>query len=224
VKPYADRREAGRQLAAHVVSDIGYELRRPIVLALPRGGVPVGAEVAKVLDAPLDVIVVRKVGVVGQREVAMGAVATVAGVVETVTNMRVLSELEHLGRPRDEFAEVARRERLELARRDDLYRGGRPPLDVAGRAAVVVDDGVATGASMRAAVTALRQSGPDRVVVAVPVCLPGAMTVLEEIADDVVCPWRPRHFMAVGQAYQRFDQTDDDEVRAILATGSRGLG
>lgn len=182
------------------------------------------AEVAAALGAPLDVIVVRKVGVIGHREVAAGAVATVAGAVETVTNTEVLAELEHLGRSREEFAEVAETERLELIRRDRLYRGDRPPLDVSGRTVIVVDDGVATGASMRAAVAALRHSAPDRIVVAVPVCLRGALAVLEQIADDVVCPWEARHFWAVGQAYRRFDQTDDEEVRAILGTGSGALG
>lgn len=224
MKPYADRREAGRRLAEYLTAHAGKGYRHPIVLALPRGGVPVAAEVAAALGAPLDVIVVRKVGVIGHREVAMGAVATVAGTVETVTNTDVLAELEHLGRSREEFAEVAATERLELITRDRLYRGDRPPLDVSGRTAIVVDDGVATGASMRAAVAALRQSAPDQIVVAVPVCLPGALAVLEQIADDVVCPWEARHFMAVGQAYRRFDQTDDEEVRAILGTGSGALG
>lgn len=224
MRPYADRHEAGRQLAADVEARLGYELRSPIVLALPRGGVPVAAEVADALGLPLDVIVVRKVGVVGHREVAMGAVATVAGNVETVTNPQVLSDLEQLGRRREEFAEVAQKERLELARRDHLYRGERPPLDVAGRTVIVVDDGVATGASMRAAVTVLRQGGPGRIIVAVPVCLPGAMPVLEEVADEVVCHWTPHNFMAVGQAYRHFDQTDDEEVRAILGSAAGGNG
>ncbi|MGZ5370569.1 phosphoribosyltransferase [Aeromicrobium sp.] len=171
MRPYEDRRDAGRQLAAHLESHIGQELRRPIVFALPRGGVPVGAEVAVALGAPLDVVVVRNASGFGRREVAAG-----------------------------------------------------PHPDLAGRTAVVVDDGVATGATIRAAVNALRQLGPDRIVIAVPVCLSGAVGVLEEIADDVVCPWRPSDLLAVGQAYQRFDQTSDEEVRAILEGGSEWNG
>ena len=222
VKAYENRRAAGKHLATHVVALVGWKLHRPIVLALPRGGVPVAAEVATALGAPLDVIVVRKIGFIGHRETAMGAIATVAGNVETVANASSMSMLDHLGRRRDEFREVAEKEHLELLRRDKLYRGDRPAVDVSGRAVVVVDDGVATGASMRAAVAALRLSGPDRVVIAVPVCLSGAMRALEEIAEDVVCPWNPPEFMAVGQAYQRFDQTSDEEVRAILEGGSEG--
>lgn len=220
MRPYADRQEAGRQLAELVVARFGSGLRRPIVLALPRGGVPVAAEIATALGAPLDVIVVRKIGFIGHSEMAMGAVATVAGKVETVANAEVLSMLDHLGRSRKEFDEVARQELLELERRDRLYRGGQAPIDVSGRTAIVVDDGIATGASMRAAVSALRRSGPDRIIVAVPVCLPGALPSLEQIVEEVVCPWMPEHFMSVGQAYLRFDQTQDEEVSALLGAGS----
>jgi len=218
MRAYQDRTEAGLVLAGAVIDALA-GTADPIVLALPRGGVPVAAEVAAALGAPLDVIVVRKIGFVGHRETAMGAIATVAGKIETVVNERSMPMLDHLGRNRHEFSKVAEQERVELLRRDELYRSGRPPIDVSGRTAVVVDDGVATGASMRAAVAALRLSGPDRIVIAVPVCLAGAMRELEEIADDVVCPWNPSDFMAVGQAYQRFDQTSDDEVRAILGGG-----
>ncbi|MEO6472393.1 MAG: phosphoribosyltransferase family protein [Aeromicrobium sp.] len=217
MKPYADRCQAGQVLAKRVRLT---ESTAPIVLALPRGGVPVAAEVAAVLGAPLDVIVVRKIGFLDNRELAMGAIATVAGNVETVTNSGTMARLDWLGRSHEEFAEVAERERRELGLRDRLYRGDRPPADLCGRTAIVVDDGVATGASMRAAVAAVRLSGSTQIVIAVPVCLPGALSVLEEIADEVVCPWIPEHFMAVGQAYQRFDQVPDDDVRAILGIGS----
>lgn len=222
MKAFADREEAGRVLADHVVARVGHELRRPIVLGLPRGGVPVAAQVATALGAPLDVIVVRKIGFPGHRETAMGAVAIVAGNVETVVNAEVLAVLDRVGRGREEFDQPAERERLELGRLDQIYRGDREPLDVSDRSAIVVDDGVATGASMRAAVAALRRQGPSRIVIAVPVCLRGALHGLEEIAEDVVCPWNPIDFMAVGQAYQRFDQTSDEEVRAILDGGSGG--
>lgn len=219
MKPYADRSEAGRVLSDLVAA---ISLSDPIVLALPRGGVPVAAEIARVLKAPLDVVVVRKIGVPGHREVAMGAVATVAGTIETVTNDDLLHALDRLGRSRKDFDEVAGREREELRRRDDLYRGGRPPLEVFGRTTILVDDGVATGASMRAAVSALRLADPARIVAAVPVCLRGGMDLLLDIADDVVCPWAPDDLMAVGQAYRHFDQTSDDEVQAILGSASAG--
>lgn len=218
MRPYADRRAAGRVLADLL---LGTGMTDPIVLALPRGGVPVAAEVAGALRAPLDVIVVRKIGVPGQREVAMGAVATVAGTIETVSNEDLLAALERRGRG-DDFDRVSAHEAEELRRRDELYRGGRPPLDVAGRTAVVIDDGIATGASMRAAVSALRLAGPARIVVAVPVCLRGGLQLLQDIADDVVCPWTPDDLMAVGQAYRRFDQTSDDEVQAILGGAPSG--
>ena len=217
MRPYADRREAGIVLSG-LLQAAG--LADPIVLALPRGGVPVGAEIAQALGAPLDVIVVRKIGVPGHREVAMGAVATVAGTIETVSNEDLLEALARLGRSREEFDEAAGRERLELERRDALYRGGREPLDMVGRTAIVVDDGVATGASMRAAVAALRLVEPARVVVAVPVCLRGATEVVLDIADDLICPWTPNDLMAVGQAYRRFEQTSDKKVQAILGDGS----
>ncbi len=218
MKAYADRREAGLVLAP-IVAGAVKGAPEPIVLGLPRGGVPVAAGIAAGLGAPLDVVVVRKIGFVGHREMAMGAVATVAGTIETVSNEETPSLLRRLGRRPAEFTEVADRERLELVRLDRAYRGDRPPLDLAGRTVVLVDDGAATGASLCAAVGAVRHSDPARVVIAVPVCLHTAINPLREAADQLVCPWFPEQFMAVGQAYQRFDQTEDEEVRAILGMG-----
>lgn len=218
MKPYADRLQAGRELGVQVLARFGNELRQPLVLGLPRGGVPVAAGIAAALQAPLDVIVVRKIGFVGHEELAMGAIASVAGIIEVVANEGVLGERR--GRAGQEFAQVAAAERVELNRRDRLYRGDRAPLDVHGRTLIVTDDGVATGASMRAAIAALRHETPERIIIAVPVCLRSARPVLEEICDDLVCPWAPADFMAVGQAYRRFDQTSDEEVRAILDAGS----
>lgn len=218
MRAYADRREAGRVLAPIVAGAVRAG-PTPIVLGLPRGGVPVAAEVAAELGAPLDVVVVRKIGFVGHREMAMGAVATVAGSVETVSNEDTPALLRRLGRKLSEFTDVADRERLELERRDRCYRGDRAPLDLAGLTVVLVDDGAATGASLGAAVAAVRNGAPDRIVVAVPVCLRGAIDSLQQVADEIVCPWFPENFMAVGQAYVRFDQVDDQEVRAILGMG-----
>jgi putative phosphoribosyl transferase len=206
---FVDRAEAGRILAA----DLGHLAGRTdvVVLGLPRGGVPVAHEVARALGAPLDVLLARKLGVPQQPELAMGAVGS-GGV--RVLNQAVVDALAISPQAIDE---VAARESAELARREQSYRAGRPPLDVAGRVAVVVDDGLATGATMRAAVTALRALGPRRIVVAVPV---GARETLSELAgeaDEVVCARMPRSFHAVGQWYDDFSQTTDDEIRALLA-------
>lgn len=207
--PFQHRRDAGEQLAARLRE------RGPwpdsTVLALPRGGVPVGAEVARALGAPLDVFVVRKLGLPGYEEVAMGAVAS--------GGVRVLNEdlLRRAGVSPNALAAAEVRERAELARREQLYRGGRPPVPLAGRTAVVVDDGVATGATMRAGLEALRALGPARIVVAVPVAPPGTARALAALADELVCLLTPPDFMAVGQFYGDFTQTTDEEVRALLA-------
>ncbi|KEF33734.1 phosphoribosyl transferase [Deinococcus sp. RL] len=207
--PFQHRRDAGEQLAARLRE------RGPwpdsTVLALPRGGVPVGAEVARALGAPLDVFVVRKLGLPGYEEVAMGAVAS--------GGVRVLNEdlLRRAGVSPNALAAAEARERAELARREQLYRGGRPPVPLAGRTAVVVDDGVATGATMRAGLEALRALGPARIVVAVPVAPPGTARALAALADELVCLLTPPDFMAVGQFYGDFTQTTDEEVRALLA-------
>jgi predicted phosphoribosyltransferase len=205
---FRDRREAGRLLAAKLTA----YANRPdvIVLALPRGGVPVGYEVARALGAPLDVFVVRKLGVPGYEELAMGAVAT-GGV--RVLNDQVVSRL---GIPEHVIDAVAAHEQQELALRERLYRGGRPPLDVRNRTVILVDDGLATGATMHAAIAALRQLHPARIVVAVPTASPETCEEMRAEADDVICAVTPEPFQAVGRWYQDFSQTMDEEVQDLL--------
>ncbi|HXQ32322.1 MAG TPA: phosphoribosyltransferase family protein [Steroidobacteraceae bacterium] len=205
---YANRTEAGQLLGAAVRKRLGAQ--PAIVLGLPRGGVPVAVPVAAALGAPLDVLVVRKVGVPSQPELAMGAVAP-GGV--TIRNEDVLAMLPGAAR---QFETVADEERAELTRRERAYRGERAPLDLAGLAAVLVDDGVATGATLRAAVAAARQLGAGRVVVAVPVASREARQMLEQEADDVVCLQVPQFFVAVGGWYADFPQLTDAEVRELL--------
>lgn len=216
---YADRQDAGRTLAAELGSYGG----RPdvLVLGLPRGGVPVAAVIAESLEAPLDVVLVRKIGVPGHQEVAMGAMASVAGSIDTVRNEDVLAKFAKRYGDSGAFDQVAAKERAELDRRERVYRAGRPPLDVAGRTLIVVDDGLATGATMRAAITVLRELSPARIVAAVPVGLSSTCRDVGKIADEVVCPWNPQDFVAVGQAYDRFDQVDDAEVINLLAKFQR---
>jgi len=180
------------------------------VLALPRGGVPVGFEVARELHAPLDVFVVRKLGLPGHEELAIGALAT--GGVRVINHDLVRT----LRLPETVVEAVTARERGELERRERLYRGDRPPLDVGGRTVILVDDGVATGSSMRAAVVALRQRRPERIVVAVPVGPPETCAALREEADEVICADTPVDFDAVGQSYDDFSQTTDAEVKELL--------
>jgi predicted phosphoribosyltransferase len=205
---FLDRREAGRLLAAKLTA----YANRPdvIVLALPRGGVPVAYEVARALGAPLDVFVVRKLDVPGYAEVAMGAVAT--------GGVRVLNDqlVGRLGIPDHLIDAVAAREQQELARRERLYRSGRPPLDVRNRTVILVDDGLATGATMHAAIAALRQLGPARIVVAVPTASPETCEEMRAEVDDVVCAITPEPFHAVGRWYHDFSQTTDEEVEDLL--------
>lgn len=207
---FADRLDAGRRLAAALAGRVGPEA---LVLGLPRGGVPVAAEVARRLGLELDVLVVRKLGMPGQPELAMGAIAAGA----LVRNEDVLAHLRDGGRV---LARVEAVEREELTRRERAYRGGRPPLDAAGREVVVVDDGLATGATMRAAVEALRVLGAGRIVVAVPVAPPQTLCALAAAADEVVCLLAPADLVAVGFWYADFAQVTDDEVRAALAGAS----
>ncbi|RBY82300.1 phosphoribosyltransferase [Blastococcus sp. TF02A-26] len=208
---FADRAEAGRALAEAVTGRVGADA---VVLGLPRGGVVVAAPVAAALGAPLDVLAVRKLGLPGRPELAMGALAAVGGVVETVRSPEVLSAA---GVDEAAFAAVRERELAELRRRTEAYRTGRAPLPVAGRIVVLVDDGVATGATVRAALAALRARAPARVVLAVPVASPRALAELAPAVDDLVCLTVPRAFRAVGQAYTDFRPTSDDAVRAALA-------
>ncbi|MFI5245986.1 MAG: phosphoribosyltransferase [Gemmatimonadales bacterium] len=206
---FLDRRDAGRRLASALRE---YARRTDVlVLGLPRGGVPVASEVASALEAPLDVLVVRKLGVPGQDELAMGAVAS-GGI--TVLNREVI---EHCRVTQDSIDRVTQRELTELARRDLEYRGSAPPLDVAGRTVIVVDDGLATGATMSAAVAALRVMRPLRIVVAAPVASRDAMRLLRRTADDCVSVSEPEPFYGVGQWYDDFAQTTDREVRRLLA-------
>jgi putative phosphoribosyl transferase len=205
---YANRTEAGRLLGAAVVARLG---KQPaVVLGLPRGGVPVAVEVAAALGTGVDVLVVRKVGVPGQPELAMGAVGP-GGV--TIRNEDVLGMLPGAAR---RFEAVASAERAEVARREREFRGGRAPLALEGRCAVLVDDGVATGATLRAAMAAARALGAARVVVAVPVASAEAIATLEQEADAVICLEQPTFFMAVSEWYAEFAQVSDAAVRALL--------
>ena len=206
---FVDRREAGGLLATRLQRFAGRS--EVVVLALPRGGVPVAYEVARALNAPLDVLVVRKLGLPGNPELAMGAIA--AGGVR-VLNPDVVTWL----RPSPEEIEAAASaEQEELLRRERAYRGDRPAIPIAGRIAILVDDGLATGSTMRAAVLGARRLEPARVVVAVPVGAIRACEAVREVADEVVCPYMPDAFAAVGRWYLDFSQTTDEEVRRMLA-------
>lgn len=213
---FRDRVEAGRALALQLVQYRGRS--DVIVLALPRGGVPVGYEVARELGLPLDVFVVRKLGMPGHEEFAIGAIAS--------GGVRVLDEdsLAAGGVSTAELERITTRERTELERRERLYRHGRPPLDVSGRTAILVDDGLATGQTMRAGVAALRREGASAVVVAVPVAASETCEAFRELADDVVCIMTPDPFMAVGLWYEDFSQTSDAEVERLLASAAREKG
>ena len=207
---FRDRADAGR----HLLSRLGAYQGRPdvVVLGLPRGGIPVGYEVARGLGAPLDVFVVRKLGVPGQEELAMGAIAT-GGV--RVVNRDVVDAL-HIAP--DVLDRAAAQELRELERRERSYRGDRPEPRVEGRTVILVDDGLATGSTMRAAVQALRQQRPARIVVAVPVAASATCEELRREVEDVVCFATPEPFMAVGRFYDDFSQTTDEEVHDLLAS------
>jgi predicted phosphoribosyltransferase len=205
---FRDRSEAGDVLAGRLGHYAGAD--DVLVLALPRGGVPVAARVARALGAPLDVFVVRKLGVPGHEELAMGAIAS-GGV--RVVNEQVVGRL---GLGEEDLRRVAEVEARELARRERRYREDRPPPELAGRVVILVDDGLATGSTMRAAVAAARRAGPARVVVAVPTAPASTCQRLAEEADEVICATTPRPFRAVGYSYRSFPQTSDEEVRAIL--------
>ncbi|HWE84717.1 MAG TPA: phosphoribosyltransferase [Terracidiphilus sp.] len=209
---FHDRTHAGQLLADRLVPYAG----QPdlLVLALPRGGVPVAFEIARALHAPLDVWVVRKLGAPRQPELAIGAVAP-GGV--QVLSSRLIAEL---GIPPDELDHIVARERAELDRRLTAYRSNRPPVDVRGKTVLLVDDGLATGASMRAAVASLRPLDPARIVVAIPVADSAVCTRLTQQADQVVCLYTPPRLDAVGQWYEDFSQTTDEEVRNLLARTS----
>jgi putative phosphoribosyl transferase len=207
-EPFADRRQAGATLAQQLKAHEGRQ--DVIVLALPRGGVPVAFEVARALGAPLDIFVVRKLGLPGHRELAMGAIAS--------GGVRILNAdvVRWYGIPTAVIDEVARQEQVELERREREYREGGRPADLSGKVVILIDDGLATGSTMKAAVEAVRKHGPSRVVVAVPVGAPETCRELAEVADEVVCARTPARFSAVGQWYLDFSETSDDEVRSLL--------
>lgn len=209
---FADRRHAGRELARGLTAYAGRD--DVIVLALPRGGVPVGYEVAKALGVPLDVFTVRKLGVPTHPELAMGAVATGG---YSFLNERILRELRV---SREELDAVIADETKELARREGLYRRGKRPLDLKDRVVIIVDDGLATGASMQAAVRAIRAAGPRRIVVGVPVAAELSRAALARQVDEVACVLTPPDFGAVGEWYADFGQTSDEEVDALLSDAS----
>ncbi|HOB73292.1 MAG TPA: phosphoribosyltransferase [Phycisphaerae bacterium] len=205
---FTDRFDAGRYLATR----LGHYAHSPnvLVLGLPRGGVPVAYEVARALDAPLDVFLVRKLGVPGQEELAMGAIAT--GPVR-VLNHEVIRMLRITD---DELNRATEREMAELHRREREYRGDRPPPQVQGRTVILIDDGLATGASMRAAITALRQQDPARLVVAVPTAAADTCAELEAHVDEIICATTPEPFLGVGRWYENFSQMTDAQVRELL--------
>ncbi|MFE9424025.1 phosphoribosyltransferase [Kitasatospora sp. NPDC006697] len=205
---FRDRAEAGRLLGKRVA---GWAADSPIVVGLPRGGVPVAFEVARALGAPLDILVVRKIGAPGQPELALGAVGE-GGI--RLYNHDIITAL---GIGAGQLEQLADRTAAEVAERTGLLRGDRAALDPAGRAVVVVDDGVATGATVRAALAVLRRRAVAQLLLAVPVTAPEALRVLGPLADDLVCLAAPPAFMAVGQYYRDFDQTSDQEVRRLLA-------
>lgn len=207
-QPFANRRKAGQELARLLEQYKGQP--DVVVLALPRGGVPVAYEVARVLEAPLDVFLVRKLGVPGHEELAMGAIAS-GGV--RVLNADVVT---WYGISDEVIDAAGEREQAELERRERAYRDSRPPAPIDGRIVILIDDGLATGSTMRAAVQAIRAQGPKRIVVAVPVGAEDTCRDFAPLADDVVCAQTPRDFRAVGLWYRDFSQTSDDEVRALL--------
>ena len=215
---FHDRRHAGRALAQIVRDECANELTAgdAIVLGLPRGGVPVAFEVAHELHLPLDVFVVRKLGVPGQEELAMGALAS-GGVIVLQDDVIRAYRISQ-----DTIDSAVARERIEIERRETAYREGRPPAQLQGRTVILVDDGLATGATMKAAARALRPTA-RRVIVAVPVAALGTCEELREQVDRLVCIECPEFFHAVGEFYRNFDQTTDDEVRALLAQAREGL-
>ena len=209
---FRDRTEAGQILASKLTKYVNQV--DTVILALPRGGVPVAYEIGKELGLPIDIFVVRKLGVPGHEELAMGAIAS-GGVRhinrDVVDQLRIDSET---------IDAASRREQKEIERRERLYRGQRPPVDVRNKTVILVDDGLATGSTMRAAIAALRQHRPARIVVAVPTAAPQTCSEIADEVDEIICAATPETFYAVGQWYQEFSQTTDDEVRELLARAS----
>jgi putative phosphoribosyl transferase len=213
--PFRDRTEAGKLLAKLLTA---YTNQRDVlVLALPRGGVPVAFEIARALHAPLDVIVVRKLGVPGQEELALGAIAT--------GGVRILNKdvVQFLDIPDEMIDLIAENEQQELERRERLYRGDRPVYAVQGRKVILVDDGIATGATMHAAVAAIKERRPSRIIIAVPTAAPSTCDEFAAEVDELVCVLRPEPFIAVGYWYRQFSQTTDEEVRNLLEQANHGF-
>lgn len=211
--PFRDRSDAGAQLARRLLHYAGRN--DVVVLGLPRGGVPVAYEVARELNAPLDVFLVRKLGLPGHEELAMGAIAS--------GGVRVLNEevVREFGVSPQVIERVAARETAELERREVLYRRGRPAPNVSGRVAILVDDGLATGSTMRAAIAALKPQNTARIVVAVPVAAPSTCREIGKEVDEMICAETPERFFAVGAWYDDFRQTTDEEIRRLLAGFTR---
>ena len=210
---FQNREEAGRILAAKLM----LYANRPdtLILALPRGGVPIGYEIARALNLPLDVIIVRKLGVPGHEELAMGAIAS--------GGVRVLSRsvIESLRIPPDSLEAVEKREALELMRREATYRGNRQPASIKGKTVILVDDGVATGSTMRVAISALREQHAGRIIVATPVAPPAVRWEMEALVEDFVALVMPEDFFGVGQWYEEFTQVSDDTVYELLRKGAK---
>jgi predicted phosphoribosyltransferase len=213
MRAFADRAEAGQLLAEKLLDYAGRD--DVIVLGLPRGGVPVAFEVAQRLGAPLDVFIVRKLGVPGFEELALGAIAS-GGV--RVLNQDVARSLPNV---EEALESITARETAELQRREQSYRDGRAAPELRGRTVILVDDGLATGATMRAAVEALRRRDVARIVVAAPVGAPETCRELQDEVDEIVCAMAPEYFQAVGQYYENFSQTSDEEVRELLARAAQ---
>jgi len=213
---FRNREEAGEQLASRLVEYANRE--DVIVLGVPRGGVPIAFKVAEALNLPLDVFVLRKLGVPGREELAFGAIGS--------GGVRVLDRaiVEAIGLSKTAIEMVTQTEKTELLRRERIYRGGRPPLDLRGKTVILVDDGIATGSSLRAGVRALRQTKPASIVIAAPVAPPSAVNSLKSEVDDVVCVAVPEIFYGVGQFYKDFSQVKDEEVIELLDTAARQLG
>ncbi len=208
---FANRDEAGSELARHLIA---LRNQAPVVLALPRGGLPVAARVAEALNAPLDLMMVRKIGVPGHRELAVGAIAGADGQT-MVTNPDVAATAGLDARDIDQLADA---ERAELRRRHALWLKNRAPIDLAGKTVILVDDGIATGATAKAALLAIRRAAPKRIVLAVPVASTQAVAALQPLADEIICLAIPPMFYAVGAHYRNFPQVEDAEVIAILAS------
>ena len=212
---FCDRRDAGRRLAVELAHYAGQ--KDVVVLGIPRGGVPVAFEIAQALRAPLDILIVRKLGAPGQKELAMGAIASGGA---RFLNRQIISEL---GVTEAELAETIAAQEAELQRREQVYRGARPGLPLAGKTAILVDDGIATGSSMLAAIEALRSLQPKKIVVAVPVAPPDAFSRITAAVDEFICVLKSEWFFAIGQFYEDFQQVEDEEVSALLVRAAEAI-